>query len=457
MREERLKTPLPKPAHGRSEDQSPAKSVVISPRFEATTALDEQFSALVFDIQHRLSLLARAPTIRVQKWLRKLHDPVSNVTWKRLRNDYARLLIHNLKRGVTNPPFDKAPGDGPLRNLAPDEKASFRGDGCAISRAFPGQRVADENDGGGNRRTTGAVAKSSKMFFDRRHASSTERDTAEAESALRDLLRRAEVAGAPKAYGREDEDEASRSARTGRRAFHEILSGNVFFRDDDRGGDALNRSTSEATGAVSRENESEIVPRETRPFLANDGADSGDGGKPSRCAPEDALGMLGAEREKSKELEWRLRRSEEALERCRAELRVTVTNANAARESKAEEIRELRASHRRELDGLIRDFETRRLEVRGSRAKRGSWTTGIDVPRLDVRGLESGISKARSPLRSEAFRPRSGDDFQTRVEREKRAEPEEKETDFFSRLEAFQRNTSELRKRVSSEARISFQ
>ena len=132
VREERLKTPLPKASPPRSDAPSPAKSVLRSPSFEAPNALDAQFSALVHDIQQRLSLLARGPTIRVEKWLRKLHDPVSNVTWKRLRNDYARLLRHNLRLGATSPPFDRAPGDGPLRNLLPDEKARFRGDGFGV-------------------------------------------------------------------------------------------------------------------------------------------------------------------------------------------------------------------------------------------------------------------------------------------------------------------------------------
>ena len=131
VREERLKTPLPKASPPRSDAPSPAKSVLRSPSFEAPNALDAQFSALVHDIQQRLSP-ARGPTIRVEKWLRKLHDPVSNVTWKRLRNDYARLLRHNLRLGATSPPFDRAPGDGPLRNLLPDEKARFRGDGFGV-------------------------------------------------------------------------------------------------------------------------------------------------------------------------------------------------------------------------------------------------------------------------------------------------------------------------------------
>jgi hypothetical protein len=169
--------------------------VLRSPSFEAPNALDAQFSALVHDIQQRLALLARAPTIRVEKWLRKLHDPVSNVTWKKLRNDYARLLRHNLSLGATSPPFDKAPDDGPLRNLLPDEKARFKGDG-----------FGDAKNGAAKKKQSA----SSKTLFD---ASSTKTktkattsydgvlDETEAETALRDLLRRANVAGAPRPLG----------------------------------------------------------------------------------------------------------------------------------------------------------------------------------------------------------------------------------------------------------------
>ena len=161
VREERLKTPSPDSPPPPSDAPSPAKSASRSPQFEVPHALDARFSALVHDIQQRLALLARAPTIRVEKWLRKLHDPVSNVTWKKLRNDYARLLRHNLRLGATSPPFDRAPDDGPLRNLLPDEKARFRDDGLGPGARRAGNRfgVAERNHR--RRRTTARKASAS--------------------------------------------------------------------------------------------------------------------------------------------------------------------------------------------------------------------------------------------------------------------------------------------------------
>lgn len=427
VREERLKTPLPKspPPKSQSSAPSPAKAVLHSPSFEAPNALDAQFSALVHDIQRRLALLARAPTIRVEKWLRKLHDPVSNVTWKKLRNDYARLLRHNLSLGATSPPFDKAPDDGPLRNLLPDEKARFKGDG-----------FGDASLGAAKKKQSA----SSKTLFD---ASSTKTktttttlydgvlDETEAETALRDLLRRANVAGAPRALGAA---EIATAVPPPLQGLFENDSANPFA-DVDRV--AKDDERKDSTG----------VSREMRAFIAAEGVDGGTDGfeesVASKNAPvADVVAALGAEREKCKELEWRLRRAEAALETCRVELNETRLAATAMRDLKAEEIREIRASHKRELDRLIAHFERRRAEVHGPRVAKALRVAGVDTSAF--------ASKPKTNTSSFSASKENRRLYRLNPEREsEKSSAAEKEKDFFAYLEAFQRNTGELRKRAT--------
>jgi hypothetical protein len=423
VREERLKTPLPKSPPPKSPDApSPAKAVLHSPSFEAPNALDAQFSALVHDIQQRLALLARAPTIRVEKWLRKLHDPVSNVTWKKLRNDYARLLRHNLSLGATSPPFDKAPDDGPLRNLLPDEKARFKGDGFGDARGAAKKKQSA----------------SSKTLFD---ASSTKTktktttsydsilDETEAETALRDLLRRANVAGAPRPLGAA---EIATAVPPPLQGLFENDSANPFA-DVDRV--AKDDERKDSTG----------VSREMRAFIAAEGVGGGNDefeeSVASKNAPvADVVAALGAEREKCKELEWRLRRAETALETCRRELNETRLAAHAMRDLKAEEIREIRASHKRELDRLIAHFERRRAEVHGPRVATSMRVAGVDTSAFAYKPRTS-TSYDASKENRRLYRLNS--------ERETEGNAAEKEKDFFAYLEAFQRNTGELRKRAT--------
>ena len=438
VREERLKTPLPKASPPRSDAPSPAKSALRDPSFEAPNALDAQFSALVHDVQQRLSLLARGPTIRVEKWLRKLHDPVANVTWKRTRNDYARLLRHNLRLGATSPPFDRAPGDGPLRNLLPDEKARFRGDGFGVRKPTPSGRVvlgANETERKarpGKKTKCEPRTSSSRMLFDANDADDSANDADDsAEAALRNLLRRAEVAGAPRAMGAA---EILTAVPKPLRGLFENEHENPFL-DVDRvanGGGTAGDDDARLGGGGARSG----VSREMRAFIAAEGVDAG----PDASAPvADVVAALGAEREKCKELEWRLRRAETALETCRGELRETRLAANAARDVKAEEIREIRASHKRELDRLIARFERRRAEVHGPRVDSSLRVAGVDTSAFAYkRGTNTSYDASKENRR--ALRRDS--------EREKESAAE-KEKDFFAYLEAFQRNTGELRKRAT--------
>jgi len=74
VREERFKTPLvpvSPPRYGVSPQHGQSTLA-----FEQHTSLDATFNKLVFEIMQRLNLYAKGPKIRLETWLRKLHEPV---------------------------------------------------------------------------------------------------------------------------------------------------------------------------------------------------------------------------------------------------------------------------------------------------------------------------------------------------------------------------------------------
>ena len=158
VREDRFKTPLSgnspsNPATAADPNDvsnaSGGKYRQTLKKFDQTEGLDRSFTSLVFEIQHRLELVAHVHRVRLERWLRKLHEPVRSVpvrppdskfthlnspssppsinqspqehndTWKRNRNNHARLMLACLKMGRLEPPFDKHPKDGRLDMLPP--------------------------------------------------------------------------------------------------------------------------------------------------------------------------------------------------------------------------------------------------------------------------------------------------------------------------------------------------
>jgi hypothetical protein len=111
------------------------------------------------------------------------------------------------------------------------------------------------------------------------------------------------------------------------------------------------------------------------------------------------------------------------------------------RDLKAEEIREIRASHKRELDRLIAHFERRRAEVHGPRVDSSLRIAGVDTSAF--------VSKHRTNTSSFSASKENRRLYRINSERESESNAAEKEKDFFSYLEAFQRNTGELRKRAT--------
>ena len=85
VREDRFKTPLSgnspsNPATAADPNDvsnaSGGKYAQTLKKFDQTEGLDRSFTSLVFEIQHRLELVAHVHRVRLERWLRKLHEPV---------------------------------------------------------------------------------------------------------------------------------------------------------------------------------------------------------------------------------------------------------------------------------------------------------------------------------------------------------------------------------------------
>ena len=437
---------------------SPHASASADARDESTCRFDAAFNRVVFEIQRRLHLVARGPKIRVQFWLRKLHEHVrprtfaslsptrapspspspspsstatptrnrdepnpnrnrptrpdpahrphlsaqeSNPTWKKNRNNHARLLLENLKRGVLEPPFDKNPEDGRVKMLPAHALFPIRGDGAGV-----GARARGASPG----TSPGASPGRARL---RRAVDAPSPDAA---TSLRDLLRRAEVAAGAA---------ASRDGEIIRRAADETRDASVS-------------SPPRPPATTAR------VGAEMRRWLDGDGGGTV-GGFGFESRPDDAgdsagrvelEAELGAAKERVRELEWRLEKSRKAHERTKAELDETRRGVVVLQKLRADEKAEMRRAHRRELDDLVVSFERRRAE----------WAPRA-AEKLERAGTSPG-TKAQT-----LARPRwsggggIGGGIGAGVVR-RGADPREKEKDFFEYLEKFQRQTDALRLRA---------
>lgn len=65
----------------------------------------------------RLKLLNRHTALRVRRWLDKLSAADKHAVFMKCRNDYAALLLLQLKDGQLEEPFNSEPPGGPLPNL----------------------------------------------------------------------------------------------------------------------------------------------------------------------------------------------------------------------------------------------------------------------------------------------------------------------------------------------------
>ncbi|XP_076459677.1 uncharacterized protein LOC143292894 isoform X2 [Babylonia areolata] len=86
---------------------------------EAVMKLDEEFDKMLADMKpHVLKLPHKSDRQKCAVWIKKLCEPPSSgITGRKNRNMYCQLMLHMLKRGSLQDPFDKKPGDGPLLPL----------------------------------------------------------------------------------------------------------------------------------------------------------------------------------------------------------------------------------------------------------------------------------------------------------------------------------------------------
>lgn len=286
------------------------------------------------------------------------------MAWKKNRNNYARLLLASLKLGRLDAPFHKVPDEGRLKILPPHMMYGL----CKAEKG-PGHGREDPPRRKQGRRSTSPSAAAS----------------------LEDLLRKADVATAGKRSGRDDftRKPGGLGART-------KLSWDVDSDEDD--GERANsgrRSGGRPSG-------------------------TGIGGGALELEAE-----LGACRERCKELEWKLARANTSLEHQSKELSQARDSILKLQAAKAEELKELRRAHRKQLDEMIVTFEKRRSEwaPRAVTHLAGAGSTASPV---------SGGFPAGSPLRSGGKAPPYAD-------------PKSKDGDFFEYLEKFQKQTEQLR------------
>ncbi|KAK3253976.1 hypothetical protein CYMTET_33224 [Cymbomonas tetramitiformis] len=111
--------------------------------FEVAANLDAQFHKIVFESEKRLGLLDKAARIRLEAWLRKLHEGTPNPTWKKNRNTYAKLMLEMLRRGRLESPYTTQPPNGPLPMLPQWKTYNFmsKKSGTSTSRS-PGRSPA---------------------------------------------------------------------------------------------------------------------------------------------------------------------------------------------------------------------------------------------------------------------------------------------------------------------------
>ncbi|PVD38829.1 hypothetical protein C0Q70_01453 [Pomacea canaliculata] len=107
----------------RIEPQDDSKSRCAASKMEsaedAVLQMDEDFDKMLVDMKpHVLKLPQKADRQKCAVWIKKLCEPPSSgMTGRKNRNMYAKLMLHMLKRGNIQGPFDRKPEGGPLQPL----------------------------------------------------------------------------------------------------------------------------------------------------------------------------------------------------------------------------------------------------------------------------------------------------------------------------------------------------
>ena len=84
---------------------------------------DRAFLSVLHEIERYYKELAKGTRIRIEKWVQKLAMTGHNLTWKRHRNAYAKLLLHMVLNRQIEAPFNSLPPEGSLSSFPVHLKA----------------------------------------------------------------------------------------------------------------------------------------------------------------------------------------------------------------------------------------------------------------------------------------------------------------------------------------------
>eukprot|EP01028_Stygiella_incarcerata_P000309 TRINITY_DN10345_c1_g2_i2.p1 TRINITY_DN10345_c1_g2~~TRINITY_DN10345_c1_g2_i2.p1 ORF type:complete len:220 (+),score=71.59 TRINITY_DN10345_c1_g2_i2:138-797(+) len=79
--------------------------------------LDQLLEDLLKSVTEKAEKMEKIKRIRISRWVEKLREPVTIPSWKKNRNNYARLLLAQVSSQRLEEPFDKLPKADRLPNL----------------------------------------------------------------------------------------------------------------------------------------------------------------------------------------------------------------------------------------------------------------------------------------------------------------------------------------------------
>lgn len=309
---------------------------------------------------------------------------------------------------------------------------------------------AGENGGGGGRPTPSQHSQQRQLQYQQQQRQQSMSPTAQA--SLEDLLRKAEVATAGTRSGRTDITKKPGSAgAAARRSRHSW----DIHRDEvqEEEGDDAEGEGSGGGGGVRGGTSERCGTRGGGGIGGGGGGGNGASGRGGTGGAVELEAELGACRERCKELEWKLTRANASLEHQTRELSQARTALLKLQKAKAEEVKDLRRSHRRELDEMIVMFEKRRAEWAPRAATKLAHATaaGGDAGSVDAvsgRGGGGGSGVGESG----GYSYESASPFKRGGKTPAYADPTSKDGDFFNYLEKFQKQTEQLRHHLDPSA-----
>eukprot|EP00232_Nephroselmis_pyriformis_P019414 CAMPEP_0182875286 /NCGR_PEP_ID=MMETSP0034_2-20130328/13448_1 /TAXON_ID=156128 /ORGANISM="Nephroselmis pyriformis, Strain CCMP717" /LENGTH=396 /DNA_ID=CAMNT_0025008021 /DNA_START=143 /DNA_END=1333 /DNA_ORIENTATION=- len=365
--------------------------------------LDSAFHKTVFEIEQRIGLLSKQHKVRIKAWLKKLCENAltDNVVLKKNRNAWARLLLEHLRRGRLEPPFERKPDEGPLKQLqkwwtygysdkrygtVPAGAGRPQGGSCrdcgfgyseCLCRSSPGMdgvgragaALGSLTDAGYGIVAPGGLV-ASKYLSPPRHASPARRPL---------------------------------SAGAGAVAYHQHASPELRV-----------ASPAKRAEKSARRKQMEV--------------------------------QLGASRERCMELEWRLQCAEERLQRQQEDLQRTRKKTEVTLQARTEEGKRSRRARRAELDDMISRFETRRSAWSPSAGGGNGGGKGWSSPPSTGPGplpQSVGGASSRAAVRS----PATAAAYAAAIARGRYGEADS-DTEFVDFLDDFKQHTDALRGRI---------